>query len=153
MAEKVVIGLSGGVDSSVAALLLKQSGYDVSGIMLRLWSEPGCEDENKCCSPEGERIAREVAGIIGIPFQMLDSREVFRASILEDFIHSYQTGKTPNPCVRCNRLVRWGFFLDHILEQGADYLATGHYARLESNNGRMRLLKGIDAEKKTRPMC
>ncbi len=146
--QKVVIAMSGGVDSSVAALLLKQQGYDVIGMMLRLWTEPEKECQNACCTPESMEAARKVAAMLNIPFYVIDCREFFYNEIVLDFIEGYRTGITPNPCVRCNRIVRWGFLLDEANNLGADFLATGHYARLEEGrNGRVLLKKGLDAAK------
>ena len=146
--QKVVVGMSGGVDSSVAALLLAQAGYDVTGMMLRLWTEPGKEDRNTCCTPDSVAAARRVAAIIGIPFYVIDVRDLFHKEIVDYFIQGYRLGETPNPCIRCNQMIRWGALLEEAENIGADYLATGHYARLEENkDGSISLKKGLDEGK------
>jgi tRNA-specific 2-thiouridylase len=145
---KVVVAMSGGVDSSAAAALLVEQGYDVTGVMLRLWSPAGCDDVNRCCTPEAMGLARQVAAQIGIPFYALDARESFRRVVVQYFLDSYQQGITPNPCLACNQHIRWGFLLDQALAMGADYLATGHYARLDrGKDGSLRLLRGVDRGK------
>jgi len=145
---KVVAAMSGGVDSSVAAALLKQQGYEVIGMMLRLWSEPGREDSNRCCTPDAMAQARRVAAALEIPFYVVDAREVFRSTVVESFLQGYAAGGTPNPCLACNRSIRWEYLLDHALALGAEYMATGHYARAErTEGGPVRLLRGVDASK------
>jgi tRNA-specific 2-thiouridylase len=146
--RKVVVGMSGGVDSSVAAALLVEQGYDVVGMMLRLWSDAGQEDSNRCCTPDAMAQARRVAAQLGIPFYTVDAREVFHAVVVEAFIAGYQAGITPNPCLRCNEFIRWGFLLERARAVGADYFATGHYARLRREpGGQVRLLRGADPAK------
>lgn len=145
---KVVVAMSGGVDSSVAAALLKQQGYDVIGMMLRLWSEPGKEDSNRCCTPDSMAMARRVAARLDIPFYVVDAKDVFRETVVQYFLDGYAAGVTPNPCLLCNRQIRWTFLLDHALALGADFMATGHYARQRTTeNGQHELLKAIDPSK------
>lgn len=154
---RVVIAMSGGVDSSVAAALLKEQGYDVVGIMLRLWSEPVPEDadevvrvaENKCCSLESVYDARRVAQKLDIPFYLVNVEEQFRQTIVDFFYDEYSAGRTPNPCLRCNRTIRFTVLLERALALGADYLATGHYVRVEDDpaTGLRRLRRGVDAGK------
>jgi tRNA-specific 2-thiouridylase len=140
--------MSGGVDSSVAAALLIEQGFDVVGMMLRLWSEPGKADSNRCCSPEAMALARRVAAQLGIPFYAIDAQEIFRNTVVDYFINGYAQGITPNPCLVCNRQVRWHFLLNHALAFGADSLATGHYARRQAcDDGVIQLLRAVDAEK------
>jgi tRNA-specific 2-thiouridylase len=139
--------MSGGVDSSVAAALLKEQGYDVTGMMLRLWSEPGKEDSNRCCTPDSMSMARRVAAKLDIPFYVIDAKEIFRSTVVSYFLEGYARGETPNPCLMCNRHIRWEFLLNHALALGADFMATGHYVRLKSEGGRMKLLKGTDPVK------
>jgi tRNA U34 2-thiouridine synthase MnmA/TrmU len=127
---RVVVAMSGGVDSSVAAALLKEQGYTVIGAMLALWTEPGFEDKNRCCAPEAMNLARRVAAILGIPFYALDARRLFHQRVVQPFIDGYAQGITPNPCLFCNRWVRWDYLLNWALAFGAEFLATGHYARL-----------------------
>ena len=129
---KVVVAMSGGVDSSVAAVILKQQGYDVVGMMLRLWSESGKEDSNRCCTPDAMALARRVAAQLDIPFYVVDAKEIFRSTVVNYFLEEYLQGATPNPCLVCNRTIRWKFLLEHALAMGAEYMATGHYARLRS---------------------
>ncbi|HUH98066.1 MAG TPA: tRNA 2-thiouridine(34) synthase MnmA [Anaerolineales bacterium] len=144
---KVVVAMSGGVDSSVAAALLKQQGYEVIGMMLRLWSEAGAEDSNRCCTPEAMGLARRVAAKLDIPFYVVDARQVFRSTVVSYFLDGYARGETPNPCLVCNRQIRWEFLLSHALALGADAMATGHYARLRAEAGGIQLLRAVDRGK------
>ncbi len=145
---KVVVAMSGGVDSSVAAALLKQQGYDVTGMMLRLWSEPGKEDSNRCCTPDAMSQARRVAARLDIPFYVVDAKEIFRNTVVTYFLNGYARGETPNPCLACNRHIRWEFLLEHALALGADFMSTGHYVRKQTTaDGRQLLLKGVDPVK------
>ncbi|HVN56476.1 MAG TPA: tRNA 2-thiouridine(34) synthase MnmA [Anaerolineaceae bacterium] len=128
--RKVVVGMSGGVDSSVAAALLVEQGYRVTGMMLRLWSEPGKDGQNRCCSPDAMAQARRVAASLGIPFYAVDVQELFHNEVVQHFIDGYLEGITPNPCLICNRQIRWGYLLKYAQAFGADFLATGHYARV-----------------------
>ncbi len=142
--------MSGGVDSSVAAALCVQQGYEVIGMMMRLWSEDGGENggHNRCCTPDQMSDARTIAEMLGIPFYVLDTREVFRGSIVRYFIDQYSDGVTPNPCLECNRHIRFEWLLNNALALDADYLATGHYARVrQSEAGDFQLLKGLDDAK------
>ncbi len=145
---KVVVAMSGGVDSSVAAALLVEQGYLVTGMMLRLWSEPGSEDSNRCCTPDAMALARRVAAKLGIPFYAVDAQEPFRARVVQAFLDGYAAGQTPNPCTVCNREIRWGLLLDRARALGAEYLATGHYARVQrGEDGSASLLRGLDRNK------
>src|SRR5215213_179874 len=142
---KVVVAMSGGVDSSVAAVLLKEQGYDVIGMMLRLWSEPVKEDSNRCCTPDAMAQARRVAAKLDIPFYVIDAKDVFHNTVVQYFLDGYARGETPNPCLICNRQIRWTFLLDHALALGADFMATGHYVRrIQDENGRVQLLRAVD---------
>jgi tRNA-specific 2-thiouridylase len=148
MKKCVVVAMSGGVDSSVAAALLKEQGYDVIGLMLRLWSEPGKEDSNRCCTPEAQGLARRVAAKLDIPFYVVDAKDVFRATVVQYFLDGYAQGATPNPCLVCNRQIRWEFLLNHALALGADFMATGHYVRIQTmDDGRRILLRAVDRAK------
>ncbi len=141
----VAVAMSGGVDSSVAAALCVAGGYRVVGIMLRLWAEPGARAENRCCDPGAIEDARAAAALLGIPFQVLDARQLFREQVVEPFLEAAEAGDTPNPCFRCNQRVRFGYLLEQALALGADVLATGHYARVEVDEaGRHTLLRGLD---------
>jgi tRNA-uridine 2-sulfurtransferase len=144
----VVVAMSGGVDSSVAAALLKEQGHDVIGMMLRLWSEPGKEDSNRCCTPDSMAQARRVAAKLDIPFYVIDAKNVFRETVVQYFLDGYARGETPNPCLICNRQIRWTFLLDHALALDADYMATGHYVRIRRDEtGKNQLLRAVDRSK------
>jgi len=146
--KKVVVAMSGGVDSSVAAILLKQQGYDVAGMMLRLWSEPGKEDSNRCCTPDAMSVARRVAATLDIPFYVIDAKDIFRQKVVGYFLEGYAIGETPNPCLICNRQIRWEFLLNHALSLDADFMATGHYARtIADQDGGIQLLRAVDPAK------
>lgn len=145
MAKKgtVAVAMSGGVDSAAAALLLAEAGYDVWGVTLRLQSCPGAVE-----TAEAEiDSARRAAEALGIPHRVLDLRERFRTAVMDRFVSEYLAGRTPNPCVDCNREIKFGALLDWVLEQGADFLSTGHYARVDRAEGRWRLLRGADRRK------
>lgn len=138
MKKKVLVGMSGGVDSSVAAALLLKQGYDVTGITFRLWHE---------ATESASRDAARVAEVLGIRHKTVDFSETFRSQVLDYFVHEYQNGRTPNPCIACNRTIKFGKFLDLANELDADYIATGHYARIiKEKNGCYRL--GISAAKR-----
>ncbi len=146
--KTVVIAMSGGVDSSVAAALLVEQGYDVIGMMLRLWSQPCGEEFNRCCTPDAMAQARRVAAKLGIPFYAIDAQDRFYKHVVNYFLESYTGGQTPNPCMICNREIRWGLLFEHARAFGADYLATGHYARLrQAADGTFQLLRGLDDKK------
>lgn len=143
---RVVVGMSGGVDSSVSAALLKDQGYDVIGVMLRLWSDTGTQ--NRCCAPDAQQEARYIAGLLDIPFYIIDAQDQFYQAVVIPFVDGYAQGITPNPCLNCNRFVRWDFLLERAKTLGADYLATGHYARIQNTSaGLYQLLKSRDANK------
>lgn len=148
---KVVVAMSGGVDSSVAAALLKEQGYEVIGMMMRLWSEPGSEAENRCCTIDSMNLARRVAAQLDIPFYAIDAKDVFRSTVVEYFIDGYSQGITPNPCLVCNRRIRWDFLLKRALTLGAEFMATGHYARVSkpsaANDPKLQLRKAVDQNK------
>lgn len=140
--------MSGGVDSSVAAALLVEQGYEVIGVMLRLWSEPGQEAFNRCCTPEAMALARRVAARLDIPFYVLDVRQAFHEHIVTFFTEGYARGVTPNPCMVCNRQIRFGALLEQARALGARYLATGHYARVRrAADGSVRLWRAVDRSK------
>lgn len=150
--RKVVVGMSGGVDSSVAAYLLKQQGYEVIGVMLKLWSEaplPGQPmRDNACCSLKSVNDARAVAAAVGVPFYLLDATKEFYEKVVMPFVEAYLIGDTPNPCAKCNPEVRWRFLLNYADLIGAKYVATGHYARLKQDaDGKVTLSRGRDAKK------
>ncbi len=144
---KIVLAMSGGVDSSVAAALLKEQGHDVSGLMLRLWDGSGVAPANRCCPPQEIADARQVAALLGIPFYVLDASADFKTHVVDYFLTGYAQGITPNPCLQCNRHIRWGTLLRHTLGLGATHLATGHYARVGRSDGRYTLLRGADLAK------
>jgi len=144
----VVVAMSGGVDSSVAAALLVEQGYRVIGMMLRLWSEAGTEENNRCCTPDSMAQARKVAQSLGIPFYTIDIRQRFFDTVVRYFLEGYRQGVTPNPCIVCNRVIRWGALFNQARALGAEFMATGHYARVTAEpGGEFSLLKGLDAEK------
>jgi tRNA-uridine 2-sulfurtransferase len=144
----VAVAMSGGVDSSVAAALLIEQGYSVIGLMLRLWSEETATRSNRCCTPDSIAMARRVAASLSIPFYVLDARQLFYDTVVKSFINDYTHNLTPNPCIACNRVVRWRFLYNYALSAGANFLATGHYARLaQSSCHSIQLLRGVDQQK------
>jgi len=138
--KKVFVGLSGGVDSSVAALLLKKDGYDVVGVHLRCWNKGGCD------VPEAED-ARRVADKLEIPFYVLDMEKEYKKRVVDYMIEGYKNGITPNPDVACNREIKFGLFLEKALSMGADVVATGHYAKIKEEKGKYRIYAAKDSSK------
>jgi len=140
--------MSGGVDSSVAAARLLEQGFDVVGVTLHLWDYP--EDgsvKSRCCAPEDVHDARRVADVLGFPHYAFDRRELFRTEVVDPFVDAYLDGTTPSPCVRCNRGVKIKELMHLAARLGADRVATGHYARLQTSNGRVELLRARDRNK------
>ena len=146
----VVIAMSGGVDSSVAAALMVERGYQCIGIMMRLWAETseGEESTNKCCSDESVTDARRVAELLDIPFYLINVEKPFKQNVVDFFIEGYSAGLTPNPCLACNRHIRFDYLLNYARRLGADFLVTGHHARTKRlDNGMVQLLKAVDEQK------
>ena len=146
----VVVAMSGGVDSSVAAALLTERGYRCIGVMMRLWAEvaSGEGSGNKCCDEESVDDARRVADQLGMPFYLINVERPFKEKVVDLFIDGYTAGLTPNPCLACNRHIRFDYLLNYARRLGARYLATGHYARLRRQaDGSVHLLRGMDARK------
>ncbi|MGB9742938.1 MAG: tRNA 2-thiouridine(34) synthase MnmA [candidate division WOR-3 bacterium] len=140
---RVVCALSGGVDSAVAAALLKQQGYEVIGVHLRLF-----EQGSLCCGSAGYESARRLAGQLGIPFYVMNLQAEFEQLVINDFCAEYRQGRTPNPCIRCNRLIKFGLLRQRAVALGAEFIATGHYARIvKDQSGRFHLYRGVDPGK------
>ena len=143
--------MSGGVDSSVAAWLLKQQGYDVIGVTMQIWQEEdSCtvEENGGCCGLSAVEDARRVAWTLGIPYYVMNFRKEFQKNVIDYFVAEYLHGRTPNPCIACNRYVKWEALLQRSLSIGADYIATGHYARIEQlANGRYAIANSVTAAK------
>ena len=149
--KKVVVGMSGGVDSSVAAWLLKKQGYDVIGVTMQIWQDelPEQQEENGgCCGLSAVDDARRVAERLQIPYYVMNFKKEFKDNVMDYFVQEYIDGRTPNPCIACNRFVKWESLLKRSLDIGAEYIATGHYARVEQlPNGRYALRKSATAAK------
>ena len=149
--KKVVVGMSGGVDSSVAAWLLKKQGYDVIGVTMQIWQDelPEQQEENGgCCGLSAVDDARRVAERLQIPYYVMNFKKEFKENVMDYFVQEYIDGRTPNPCIACNRFVKWESLLKRSLDIGAEYIATGHYARVEQlPNGRYALRKSATAAK------
>jgi len=149
--RKVVVGMSGGVDSSVAAYLLKEQGYEVIGVTMQIWQdedEAAQQENGGCCGLSAVDDARRVAQDLGIPYYVMNFKAEFKKNVMDYFVHEYLCGRTPNPCIACNRYVKWESLLRRSLEIGADYIATGHYARIRRlENGRLALVKSATEAK------
>lgn len=149
--SKVVVGMSGGVDSSVAAYLLKEQGHDVTGVTMQIWQDEdrAIQEENGgCCGLSAVDDARRVAADLGIPYYVMNFKQEFKEHVIDYFIDEYLQGKTPNPCIACNRYVKWESLLNRSMSIGAEYIATGHYARIvRLENGRYTLRQSATISK------
>lgn len=150
--KRVVVGMSGGVDSSVAAYLLKEQGYDVVGVTMQIWQDEQehiQEENGGCCGLTAVDDARKVAAELGIPYYVMNFKAEFRKYVIDYFIGEYADGRTPNPCIACNRHVKWEALLDRSIGIGADYIATGHYARIEkcAETGRYAVKTSVTSKK------
>ena len=131
--KTVVVGMSGGVDSSVAAYLLKEQGYRVIGVTMQIWQDEeqaAMEENGGCCGLSAVDDARRVAVRLEIPYYVMNFKREFKEQVIDYFVEEYAAGRTPNPCIACNRYVKWESMMQRALEIGADYIATGHYARI-----------------------
>lgn len=147
MKKKVMIGMSGGVDSSVAAALLKEQGYDVVGVTMQIWQDGKKEENGSCCSLSAVDDARRVADKLEIPYYVLDFKESFEQKVINYFTEEYLKGRTPNPCIACNRYIKFDDFLKRALEMGMDYIATGHYASVVKKDDRYLLKRSASLNK------
>ena len=151
MEKRALIAMSGGVDSSVAAYLMQRQGYACEGVNLQLYrnTDIGLACHKSCCTAEDQADAADAAFRLGMPFEVLDYQGLFRELVMEDFVRSYEAGRTPNPCIQCNRYMKFDYLLDYALDQGFDCLVSGHYARNEWNEdtGRWELKKALDESK------
>ena len=151
MKKKVVVGMSGGVDSSVAACLLKEQGYDVIGVTMQIWQEEQPQqvsNQGGCCGLTAVDDARRVAEVLDIPYYVMNFKQDFKENVIDYFIDDYLHGRTPNPCIACNRYVKWESLLKRSLDIGVEYIATGHYARVEKlSNGRYAIRNSATAAK------
>lgn len=148
--KRVVVAMSGGVDSSLAAALLLEQGYDVIGVTMQIWSsDKEDEDHGGCCSLSAVDDARRVANTLGIPYYVMNFRELFEHKVIDYFCQEYLQGRTPNPCIACNKYIKFESFLTKARGLGADYMATGHYACIEQDpvSGRFLLKKAVDDTK------
>ncbi|MDU4420274.1 MAG: tRNA 2-thiouridine(34) synthase MnmA, partial [Clostridium perfringens] len=138
--------MSGGVDSSVAAYLLKEQGYDVIGVTMQIWQEDKEYEEREggCCSLSAVDDARRVAQKLDIPFYVLNFRDSFKRNVIDYFVDEYIQGRTPNPCIACNKYLKFDELLQKAKGIGADYVATGHYAKIEERDGRFQLIRSKD---------
>lgn len=145
--EHIIVGMSGGVDSSVAALLLKERDYEVSGLFMKNWEE---EDTGHCTAAEDAIDALGVCEQLNIPLDAVNFSKEYWDNVFSYFLEEYKSGRTPNPDILCNKEIKFKAFLDYALKQGAERIATGHYARITNKDGNYQLLKGLDPEKRSK---
>jgi len=147
--KKVIVAMSSGVDSSVAAALLKKQGYDVIGVFMHFWKEPGRSElvENKCCSLEAQEDARKVCQTLGIPLYTANIAKEFKKEVVDYFLNELKYGRTPNPCVACNKHIKFNVLFKKMLEMKADYISSGHYAQIKRSKGKYGLFQGADKDK------